>query len=155
MRRIYQYGDGIRLEFFTTQSCYVWLEYDGISMDLFKITWTAHIPLKIKIFLWLVQNNKLLTKDNLQSNRNFRSSIYNCLWHWISRYNNFIFNCSIIQDLWELDAQIPYKEPKLCELIRGAFIWVIWNERNRLIFNRGNCNSVIALESSIIIISQF
>jgi zinc-binding in reverse transcriptase len=61
-------------------------------------------------------------------------SISVCLWNWFTSYNNFQFNCNCIQELWLIDANIPYKDPKLCELVRGAFLWVIWNERNRFIF---------------------
>jgi hypothetical protein len=56
--------------------------------------------------------------------------ISNCLYHWLSSYNNFAFNCSTIQDLRKIDANIPYKDPKLCELIRGAFFMgnMEWHE---------------------------
>jgi zinc-binding in reverse transcriptase len=47
---------------FSTHSCYLWLEFRGISTNPYRSTWDAFIPLKIKIFLWLVQKNKLLTK---------------------------------------------------------------------------------------------
>jgi len=30
-----------------------------------KFIWQAKIPLKIKIFMWLIYNNAILTKDNL------------------------------------------------------------------------------------------
>jgi zinc-binding in reverse transcriptase len=53
-------------EVFITHSCYTWLEFGGINNSQFSLTWSAYIPLKIKIFLWLVQKNKILTKDNLR-----------------------------------------------------------------------------------------
>jgi zinc-binding in reverse transcriptase len=31
----------------------------------FQSIWTSHIPLKIKIFLWMVKQNKVLTRDNV------------------------------------------------------------------------------------------
>jgi zinc-binding in reverse transcriptase len=39
----------------------------GVTKEQFHITWTAYSPLKIKIFLWLVQHNRILTKDNLHN----------------------------------------------------------------------------------------
>jgi hypothetical protein len=35
----------------------------------FKMIWKAKIPLKIKIFMWLVSQNVILTKDNLIKRR--------------------------------------------------------------------------------------
>jgi zinc-binding in reverse transcriptase len=42
-----------------------WLSHGGLINNQFKSTWLAGIPLKIKVFLWLVKQNKILTKDNL------------------------------------------------------------------------------------------
>jgi zinc-binding in reverse transcriptase len=50
---------------FSTNSCYSWLEFGGIRHNSFNLIWSAYIPLKIKILLWLVKQNKILTKDNL------------------------------------------------------------------------------------------
>lgn len=30
----------------------------------------------------------------------------------------------------------------LCEILRGALLWTIWNERNRIIFRGGDCKSI-------------
>jgi hypothetical protein len=49
---------------FNTHSCYVWLEYGGVSKKLYKSTSSTFILLKL--VLRLVQNNKVLTKDNLK-----------------------------------------------------------------------------------------
>jgi zinc-binding in reverse transcriptase len=51
---------------FSVRSCYNWLDFGGVKSNRFQITWSATIPLKIKIFFWLVQRNKILTKDNLR-----------------------------------------------------------------------------------------
>jgi hypothetical protein len=81
-------------------------------------------------------------------------SILVCLWNWISSYNNFIFNYNSIQELWQLEAKIPYKDVKLTELIREAFLWVIWLERNRLIFKGGTIKSIRQLGGSIITLTK-
>jgi hypothetical protein len=41
---------------FTTNLYYQLLKFGGLIDSSYKRTWSAHIPLKIKIFLWLVQN---------------------------------------------------------------------------------------------------
>jgi zinc-binding in reverse transcriptase len=113
------------------------LNSGGIINTHFQSIWNAYIPLKIKIFLWLVKQNRILTKDNLsrkcwQGDYNcifcsdfeiinylfIHCSLANCLWTWIARYNNFTFTCVSVQDLWQIDACISYKDNNICEMIR-------------------------------------
>jgi zinc-binding in reverse transcriptase len=54
-----------KIRIFSTSSCYNWLDFRGIQVCRFSSTWKSIIPLKIKVFLWLVRQNKILTKDNL------------------------------------------------------------------------------------------
>lgn len=54
-------------------------------------------------------------------------SITKCLC-WIANYNNLHFNVSTIEQLWDLDHLIPLK-------------WILWLERNRLIFMGGKCKT--------------
>jgi len=43
--------------------------YNGFTVNdagpSFKYIWKGKIPAKIKIFLWLMENNAVLTKDNM------------------------------------------------------------------------------------------
>jgi zinc-binding in reverse transcriptase len=101
------------------------------------------MPLKIKVFLWLVQK-KILTKNNLMKRgyidtRNYifynadesiehlfiHCTVALCLWNWISFYNNFKFHdyCNTIKELWFIHNCIPYKNSNLCELLRGVVLW--------------------------------
>ena len=57
------------------------------------------------------------------------------IWNWIASHNSFTFNCNYLDDLWLLDASIPLKDRLLVELLRGAILWIVWLERNRVIFN--------------------
>jgi hypothetical protein len=57
--------------------------------------------------------------------------------------------------LWKIDACISYKYPKLRELIRATFLWIIWNEINRLIFKGGNGKSIRCLGGSIIALAKY
>jgi zinc-binding in reverse transcriptase len=148
----------------------------GVLDPPYKRTWIAHVPLKIKKFLWLVQQNKTLTKYNLtiigwigdnkyifcnaiETVEHFfiHCSIASCFWNWIAHYNNFNFHlyCNTIEDLWIIDNYIPFKDPNLCEMLRTAILWVIWKERNRLIFQWGNCKSLKNLGGSIIALIKY
>lgn len=48
---------------FTVKSLYNWFVRDSPNHPFVRI-WKAKIPLKIKIFLWLLEQNALLTKEN-------------------------------------------------------------------------------------------
>jgi hypothetical protein len=49
----------------------------------------------------------------------------------------------------------PYENSAVCELIRGAVIWIIWRERNILIFEEGNYKSIKTLGNSIISLAKY
>lgn len=117
---------------FTVHSLYTWLEYGGIKDKDYTTLWKTKIPLKIKIFMWLVKEGKILTKDNLakkgwtgnqschfcNDNETIDHLFVTCpdissIWSWIATHNNFIFDCVTIADLWVLDAHIPLKDKLL------------------------------------------
>jgi hypothetical protein len=79
-------------------------------------------------------------------------SIAAYLWTWITRYNTF---CEIIKDIWHLNTYIPYKDDNICEMIRGAVLWIIWNERNILIFREGNCKNIRTLGNQILALIKY
>ena len=135
---------------FTVHSLYIWLDYGGIRDKDYRTLWKTKIPLKIKIFTWLVKEGKILTKDNLakkgwigdhkchfcNENETIDHLFVTCplissIWSWIAEHNNFNFDCVTIADLWVLDAFIPLKDSLLIELIRAATLWTIWLNRNK------------------------
>jgi hypothetical protein len=50
---------------FTVHSLYLWLGYGGMPNKTYDSVWKANIPLKIKIFLLLLRQDRILTKCNL------------------------------------------------------------------------------------------
>jgi hypothetical protein len=63
--------------------------------------------------------------------------------------------CNTIDDLWFLDALFPYKNSKVCEVVRGVVLWTLWKERNRIIFEGGNCKTIRALDSNVIYLAKY
>ena len=53
---------------FTTKSVYEYLERDSFGPN-YKWIWKAKIPLKIKIFLWQVMQDAILTRDNMKKRK--------------------------------------------------------------------------------------
>jgi hypothetical protein len=138
---------------FTIQSLYKHLGSQVSSISTFASIWKAKIPLKVQIFLWLVKQKRVLTRDRLRKrgwtgdvkcvycsqeetiDHLFVTCVFiQSIWQWIVRFNNFYFDFDNIVALWDIDYCIPLKEPKLTEIIRGAVLWSLWNDRNRIIF---------------------
>lgn len=44
------------------------------------------------------------------------------IWDWVAHYNNFVFNCSTLKDLWCIDSQIPLKDIHCVKIIRSAVL---------------------------------
>jgi len=159
---------------FTVNSLYKFLELGVVPVNTYNSIWKAKITLKIKIFLWLVRQKRVLTKDRLNKQGwtgdttcvycsqkktvdhlfvtcNFARSI----WNWIARYNNFSFDYTNIGTLWKIDYCIPLKEPNIIEIIRGSVLWNIWLDRNRIIFKEGNIQDVHVIVSKILTMARF
>jgi hypothetical protein len=120
------------------------------------------------------KTNKILTKDNLARKGwvgNQHCIFCQCtetveqlfihranslrIWTWIVRYNNFHFNCCTIDELWQLNVFIPFKDDNICEMVRRAVTWVIWKERNRLIFKEGSCKSLRSIGGDLITLLKY
>jgi hypothetical protein len=76
--------------------------------------------------------------------------LVNKIWQWIVQYNNFNFESDNIQDLWRIDCCIPLKNQYVVELVRGAVLWAVWPERNKLYFTDKDACSVSILRRKII-----
>jgi hypothetical protein len=48
--------------------------------------------------------------------------------------------------LWQIECCIPLKNQFVTEFIRGAVLWTIWLERNKLVFTDKKACSVTILE---------
>ena len=48
---------------FSVQSLYKFLNFQGVKNEKYTIWWLLHIPPKIKVFMWLLSRNKILTKN--------------------------------------------------------------------------------------------
>lgn len=111
----------------------------GDPTHTYNTLWKSKIPLKIKIFVWLLRQDKILTKCSFQS-RGWQGNIdcvfcgssetvdhlfvtcsfISSLWSWIGNHNKFVFNSSQVLDLWHFNYWIPLKSSLLVELIRAG-----------------------------------
>jgi hypothetical protein len=121
----------------------------------FKHIWKSKIPAKIKIFLWLVANEAILTKDNLLKRR-WRGDPLCYFCHQPETTNHLLFTCSTAKVIWSVvsislgAANIPTsfeQSWRWCArwLPNGnqfhatgiaAICWAIWKMRNQICFDR-------------------
>jgi len=89
---------------FSVKTTYNSLCPQGLGTNMNHI-WKAKIPLKIKIFMWLVCNNAILTKDNLIKRKwvgDERCS-FCCEPESIS---HLLFGCSMAKYVWSMVAWV-------------------------------------------------
>ena len=67
--------------------------------------WKGRTPLKIKIFLWLIEQNVILTKDNLVK-RKWQGDVRCCFCPENESINHLFFDCSMARYIWSLIALV-------------------------------------------------
>jgi hypothetical protein len=68
-----------------------------------RFLWKSKLPHKIKVFIWLVVRNKILTKDNLKK-RNWHGSWDCCFCGCSEAVDHLFFKCSICKICVESDS---------------------------------------------------
>jgi hypothetical protein len=63
--------------------------------------WKTKIPLKIKIFLWLLYREKILTKDNLVK-RNWNGNVMCCFYNNYETIQHLFFDCNLAKFIWSV-----------------------------------------------------
>jgi hypothetical protein len=108
------------------------------------------VPPRIHIFLWLLANNKVLTRDNLAKRRNVDDKT--CLFcKEYETVHHLFFECCVAQLMWENVADIT-GFPTVIEfatlgkfwvlgrkyaefnVLSSVVIWTLWKTRNNLCF---------------------
>lgn len=81
---------------FTTVSLYRELTFPGVTNRWMMLIWEAKLPLKIKIFLWLVCNDKIQSAEQLVKRK--WPGDTNCkMCGQIETTNHIIFWCALAQ----------------------------------------------------------
>ena len=125
------------------------------SIPSFKYVWKVKVPLKVKVFMWFVHKQVILTKDNL-AKRNWIGPTRCSFCDRDETIKHLFLDCPLAKILWRT-VHIAFNitppnsvntlfgiwlngiEPDLARHTRVgvcALLWTIWNCRNDLIFNR-------------------
>ena len=137
----------------SVQPLYAVLSFRGVSPVLIPAVWKLNTPPKVHIFLWLLYNNKLLTRDNLQKRRDVadRSCLFCCEEEFV---NHLFFDCCVAKLTWELISEIAgmkvgtnfesigrwwisNDKNAVLNCTCAATLWSLWKSRNHLCFQEG------------------
>nr|GEW92005.1 hypothetical protein [Tanacetum cinerariifolium] len=130
-----------------------------LETDLVATRWNRNIPIKVNIFLWRLNLNKLPTRVNLERKGVVIGSSLCPLCHLdVETANHLFFNCELARDLWSSlamwwnvdilicanisdwldwldDVRVPSNARSFLDGTGGTLMWHIWNYRNNLIFS--------------------
>ena len=141
---------------FTTKSLYSFLTHRGVSVRNSDNMWKARIPLKIKIFLWQLDNDRLQTATALQR-RGWKGSCRCVLCGQVEDVDHIFFRCSVARALWcGVRDSLEWGEcPTSWEMWRGQWAngglripkrlgnvllagvtWALWTNRNKMAMER-------------------
>jgi hypothetical protein len=68
-----------------------------------KMIWRAKLPLKIKIWMWVIEQNAMLTKDNL-TKRNWTGDFTCAFCGENETISHLFFECNIAKYVWSIVA---------------------------------------------------
>ncbi|KAJ3701224.1 hypothetical protein LUZ61_004929 [Rhynchospora tenuis] len=140
---------------YTSASAYSILADPGLRCEYHSKLWKLKAPPRVKIFLWLLLQDRLLTQQNLNI-RNWPAieSCICCTGNILETSSHLFVHCPFARSIWDI-SQICLNLPFLCfpldiksfwlenrsrlrqpwDTIWAAVTWTLWKERNNRIFN--------------------
>lgn len=136
---------------YTVKSFYKIINFRGVLPGNIPVVWRIKIPPRIQIFLWLLDKNKLLTRDNLHKRQNvpdrtclfcsdpesachlfFECVVAAELWRVVGELigSASITNMTVLLDHWE------HSPNAAGVIVQAAALWALWKCRNDICFNR-------------------
>jgi hypothetical protein len=136
---------------YTSSSLYKIITHRGIIPLFIPSIWSLTVPPRIHIFLWLLSNNKLMTRDNLEK-RNMGKPTQCEFCGEPESITHLFFDCIVAREIWTsvsmfLKVQIgttyesiarfwpANKNHSAMNTICAAVLWGIWKNRNAMIFD--------------------
>lgn len=87
---------------FSVNFVYWFINDEGLWMRHAKTIWSVRCPLKIRVFLWLIEKNVLLTWDNLQRRGWVGPSICTLCGNEEETIEHITLRCDSVRSLWLL-----------------------------------------------------
>jgi zinc-binding in reverse transcriptase len=73
--------------------------FRGITDNSADLWWNLFIPLKVKVFMWLVMHNRILTRDNLRRG-GWVGDLQCTMCTEQESISHLFFNCHIVKQVW-------------------------------------------------------
>lgn len=144
---------------FSCSSAYHTMQESGIMSMYYKVLWKLRVPMKVKIFLWLMIEDKILTQEVLTSRGcAVTPGCVLCRDPQVETRDHMLANCAYSDRVWRgLGAQLNLPpmtgnnpidiwwkgrsqlqgQTKLrWDTAWAAGVWAIWKERNRRTFSQ-------------------
>jgi hypothetical protein len=135
---------------YSVKSFYGIVNNVGIILVHTLAIWTLNVPPRIHVFLWLLVNNKTLTRDNLDKRRHVedRTCVF-CAEP--ESVNHLLFECIVVKCLCNAISSIFYvplgddfesvavwwisnNKKIVLNMFSSAVMWSVWSHRNDLCF---------------------
>ncbi|KAJ1689817.1 hypothetical protein LUZ63_013972 [Rhynchospora breviuscula] len=151
---------------FSSASVYQFISNTGVLSKFHPFLWKMKSPPRVKIFLWLLLQDRLLTQQNLIM-RGWPSatSCSNCNGGFIESADHLFLQCQYAISVWSL-VQMRFKLPLLdftldigdfwlslripsikdWDIIWAAASWNIWKARNKRIFSSVDTSPYLLLK---------
>jgi hypothetical protein len=144
---------------FSVKSTYKHLCRHDYGLNFSRI-WKAKLPLKIKIFMWLVIQNSILTKDNLgkrkwkgnkscafcSENESVQHLFFECstakyVWSLLAHSLGAVCRPNSLEQYWTWVQNILPQAPSMHTVGLATVVWAIWRTRNNVCFNKKKMRS--------------
>lgn len=159
---------------YTTRSLYKHLLNPGVAHTAMTEIWQAKIPLKVKIFIWLLNKDRIQAAEQLKKKK--WKGPANCkMCNQIETPSHIMFDCAVANYLWcqicdvlgwrskpksisDVNTMAFWndrrKEQKLVALIIAAACWAIWLARNNYVFRNEILHNPDSLMHKMAILMQ-
>jgi len=140
----YARWDSEKSGIFSVNSTYKHLCRHEYGLNFSRI-WKAKLPLKTKIFMWLVIQNSIITKDNLgkqkwKGNKSctfcsknesvqhlfFECSRAKCVWSLLAHSLGSVCRPNSLEQYWTWVQNILPQDPSMRTVGLAAVVWAIW-----------------------------
>uniref|UniRef100_A0ACD5XUF6 Uncharacterized protein n=1 Tax=Avena sativa TaxID=4498 RepID=A0ACD5XUF6_AVESA len=138
---------------YSSSSMYSIINFRGVKKIFLPAVWKLKIPPRVQIFLWLLSQNKIMTRDNLRA-RGIPKPLECEFCKEVEFVHHLMFDCIIARSLWSdvfkiFHIQVSDYESVACKwlcnkkflhfnIVTSAMLWGLWNVRNCLVFNRSS-----------------
>jgi hypothetical protein len=118
-------------QFFVSLMYMAMIDSDIVPHNIFL--WKLKIPLKVKVFLWLLYRKVILTKDNLLK-RNWQGAATCCFYHNNETIQHLFIDCNLAKFIWRvLYISFGLQSPSSINHLFGTWILNIYGSMRKLI----------------------